>query len=202
MKRRLLNLLTILSLLLCVAAVALWIRSYWAGDELQWNRERREDARYEWHERHVMSWAGGLRFDVRGAILRGEFLLGGTPEYRPGLHWTVTPDPLYPHMKWPIEHPEFSRHAFVWDADRSATDFPLGLGRYDYYGYILVFPHWLLAALAAAIPLLRSTLRLRQPRRKRRALKHQCIVCGYDLRATPGRCPECGAGDASDWGGG
>ena len=53
MKRRLLNLLTILSLLLCVAAVALWIRSYWAGDELQWTRERREDARYEWHERHV-----------------------------------------------------------------------------------------------------------------------------------------------------
>jgi hypothetical protein len=32
MKRRLLNFLTLLSLLLCVAVVALWVRSYWAVD--------------------------------------------------------------------------------------------------------------------------------------------------------------------------
>jgi hypothetical protein len=32
MKRRLLNLLTLVSLLLCGAAVALWVRSYWAGE--------------------------------------------------------------------------------------------------------------------------------------------------------------------------
>jgi hypothetical protein len=32
MKRRLLNLLTALSLLLCVAACVLWVRSYWAFD--------------------------------------------------------------------------------------------------------------------------------------------------------------------------
>ena len=34
MKRRLLNLLTALSLLLCVAVVALWVRSYFAADRL------------------------------------------------------------------------------------------------------------------------------------------------------------------------
>jgi hypothetical protein len=36
-KRRLLNLLTGVSLLLCVAVVLLWVRSYWFADTLRWS---------------------------------------------------------------------------------------------------------------------------------------------------------------------
>jgi len=50
-------------------------------------------------------------------------------------------------------------------------------------------PLWVLV-----IPLaFASGVLARRARRARRALRGQCVRCGYDLRATPGRCPECGA---------
>jgi hypothetical protein len=50
-------------------------------------------------------------------------------------------------------------------------------------------PLWLPAALFAALPL-RSLLRAHRQRRRRN--RRRCAACGYDLRATPDRCPECG----------
>ena len=44
-------------------------------------------------------------------------------------------------------------------------------------------------ALTAILPCLWAASRLR---RRRRALKGHCVACGYDLRASPDRCPECG----------
>src|SRR5688500_6142897 len=46
MKRHLLNLVTAVSLLLCVATVVLWVRSYWVGDRVSWARGGRVDAVY------------------------------------------------------------------------------------------------------------------------------------------------------------
>jgi hypothetical protein len=44
---------------------------------------------------------------------------------------------------------------------------------------------------ASALTLIAWTL-LGPLRRRRRRSKGLCPACGYDLRATPGRCPECG----------
>jgi hypothetical protein len=49
-------------------------------------------------------------------------------------------------------------------------------------------PYWLLAALTALVPL--QWIRVR--RRLARLPRLACKGCGYDLRATPQRCPECG----------
>ncbi len=64
--------------------------------------------------------------------------------------------------------------------------------RYDEASYLRVasFPAWVPVVLFGAYPTL---VFVRGPlRRYRRRKRSLCVTCGYDLRASPERCPECG----------
>jgi predicted Zn-ribbon and HTH transcriptional regulator len=57
----------------------------------------------------------------------------------------------------------------------------------------VAFPHWLLIVASGSVPLWRlARVGMGSLRRRRPGHDQLCRSCGYDCRATPGRCPECG----------
>ena len=59
--------------------------------------------------------------------------------------------------------------------------------------FYLFVPYWFPMAAAALLPALWTASSIRRRLRARRdAGAKPCPRCGYDLRATPDRCPECG----------
>ena len=59
--------------------------------------------------------------------------------------------------------------------------------------WTLVMPPWVFAAGCAVVAVALDVGRRLRRRRRGRRVQGLCPVCGYDLRSSPGRCPECGA---------
>jgi hypothetical protein len=78
----------------------------------------------------------------------------------------------------------FGTRRGTYELQSSKYDPPLKVRCWDLY-----LPNWFLILDCAILPALWIRLRLRKNWRVKRRL---CCECGYDLRFTPYRCPECG----------
>ena len=171
------NLATVVSAVLCIAMVFLWIRSFSRCDEIIWvgAYPRPEGPGYESVE--LRSVVGRLSLKY---YRPRPFYMYGTPTRPNGGRLGVG---FSSGMIGPNLRPNWL--SFVsWDRDEPLNPrapFELMWG--------LSMPHWLPAAAFGIIPL----IAVRRWRRAHRQLRPgMCAKCGYDLRATPHRCPECG----------
>ena len=162
MRRYLLNLLTALSLLLCVAACVLWVRSYRVSDTFVTERNLGVSGlgklallrSYGTEEDNAAAARGLGRRNPDSLNVEIGVLFQGSREWAVGDAWVLL------------------------NGDRAG-------GR-----VLVVVPDWAAVLLTAVAP---AAWAARVYRRRRRRTAGLCTRCGYDLRATPGRCPECGA---------
>jgi len=178
-KRHLANMLAGLSLLLCLAIAALWVRSYWVQDGIGWNTQQRGN--------RLCCSCGLLRaaIDLNGAQVTSPF--GMT--YPPGMNRNAQKT-----VDLPADLADDVANSGLRQAPvRIYYWHGFGFYRYDSIDGIaetdILLPLWVFLVLLLVLPVSRIVAH------RRRATPGYCRKCGYDLRATPDRCPECGQMD-------
>jgi hypothetical protein len=192
MLRRLFTVLSALSLLLCAVAALMWGRSGRVTDAVS-------------HEQ-----ASGTELGLTSRLGTVQLHVGHySASFRPGWHsysQTVAEGVEWQDFYGTDNTRSFAGFGFVqakWEAatrdSQSDPDLPdstpLIVDPYQppttvpFSFSVLVIPYEFVVVALAVAPVAAVW---RAARRHRRSVRGLCRNCGYDLRATPGRCPECG----------
>jgi hypothetical protein len=169
------NLLAGLSLLLFVATIGMWARSYWVSDFFP--------SKSGIHE--IVLSRGGIQWD-EGLIPDPTTYLYKKPDH---WHVHVSESPAvydFDHFSWSSSQ---SPPGTITTTTSSQNDGSIVSMTYDesmFNSRALTVPYWPISMVSAFLPIIAVLFR------RRRFPIGSCRRCGYDLRATPDRCPECG----------
>ena len=174
MRRRVYNFAAAVSLLLFLAAVSLWARG-----RLGWTYD-------------------GVRYSTDHPFYVDRFE-GSSSPFGVTVFWRADTVPGLPY-EWSLRSArsaasetdsvnDFFSSARVYDGIAGVWWFT-GTRAEDRSVYEVFVPHWMLALLTGILP---TAWAVGRWRRRRTIAAGCCPNCGYDLRATPEKCPECGA---------
>jgi hypothetical protein len=201
MARYLFRILVVLSSLLLGASVAMWARSEWTREI--WtrvhNRPLPRDERgwsAEWTSEFVASGDGVVRVGRSCGTLRG-LTAGpfGSSQRIVRTPWNHRAGPYaIPSSAIPSYAKGFSAVGLSvrWWRPTPPLD-----GSYTGSDTEIEISYWLVALLACVLPVAWAKGALRDRARRRRVRRGLCTACGYDLRGSADRCPECGAARTS-----
>ncbi|MCX5661684.1 MAG: hypothetical protein NTW19_18555 [Planctomycetota bacterium] len=190
MKRWLFRITLGLSLALSLASAALWVLSHWRG--------QRVIVVKDWGNPAANSVFLGIATSTQGSIwLRAHWALyfpdeDAEPDYTANptkAGWrAVVETPGKPYETNPM-HKLRGLLGIGWFFDAETVTEINSKTKPQVYQLELVIPDWILTGP----PTLLTAALLFIVWRRRKPGEHDCPTCGYDLRGSPGDCPECGA---------
>jgi hypothetical protein len=178
-----------LSSVALVFAVSMWTLNFWFVDDLTLTTP--------YHATSIVSGDGGIHFvrllfDFTQPEWEAE---QGTPPRRPDTQWNwdfdyARADVAIDYLGWSAPAGEdiagkwgfylfMEGHPTRWNSESSPRS----------RGWMISIPWWAIILITGVLPV---THFIGLAARKRPHRKGHCRNCGYDLRATPDRCPECG----------
>ncbi len=178
----------LVSVLLGLATIMVWVRSYYVVDLVSLTRDGHGADGSRWRIEYS-GWAENGRL----AVQRDRFWFPAemyAHGWRTGA-WQVSNN----SNTWSVDH--INPHK--WSPGNSSLANRLGFGIEtevhssiidgNTLQHVLWCPSWFLFMLTAILPTVHL---LRWCRCRHRLEASRCPTCGYDLRATPTGCPECG----------
>jgi hypothetical protein len=170
MRQLIVSILSLLALLVCVVTIVFWVRSYFRNDCLG----------YQWANVNSYRYARSSLETARGGvILTYHFGQTNTPHSNPPAGFFFVINPL---QRFPLSRVQWGGFGYQHQVSQTSEWGYSSLTR-------ITAPLWLVILLSAILPLRWGWLKWRSYCIKRIGL---CRSCGYDMRGTPERCPECG----------
>lgn len=173
MRRRLLSILLVMSWALCATTCAVWLRSFYADD---WVGRIHYAPGIDKEDHHL--WISSHR----GII---SIVSGGDPaDNFPNVRWEWRRLPIRPADNLIVadEPPILHTVGIAWELPHRLITGETSTT----LEFRMLLPAAFSFLAAISIVAVRHSLTGRR-------LAGSCLRCGYDLRATPHRCPECGA---------